>query len=161
MVRTCSVGALCLTLAAAACGRTPFDELGPPATASSAPDAHPRQPYLTPNSESYAYYEGESVRNRCAQDRDCLVTGCVRSTCAAEVMEISDTGFCRERSGLSWPEPQLAECGCLEGECRWYFETDYDRHCEAAVDCAGLGPPPGGIHMKGSWTCAQGQCQFL
>ena len=154
MVRICSVGALYLTLATAACGRTPVDVLGTPATGGSTPDAHPRQSYFTPGSESYGYYEGGSVRNSCTQDRDCLVTGCLRSTCAAEVMEISEGSFCNERSNLSWPEPQLAECGCIEGECLWYFENDYNRHCEEGADCAGLGPPPGGMQKKGIWIAA-------
>jgi hypothetical protein len=161
MVRICYVGGLCLTLATASCGRTPANVLGASATGGSAPDAHPRQPYFTPGSESYGYYEGGSVRNSCTQDRDCLVTGCLRSTCAAEVMHITDNGFCNERSVSQWPEPQLAECGCLKGECQWYFENDYNRHCDQDADCAGLGPPPGGVQMKGRWKCAEGTCQYL
>ena len=165
MIRVCPVGALCLTLVAAACGRTPVDVLGVPAPAGLTPDAHPRQPYFTAGSESYGYYEGASVRNTCTQDRDCLVSGCLRSTCAAEVMEISDNSFCEQRLGAQWPEPQLGQCGCLKSECLWYFENDYDRACEEEADCAGLGPPPGGKpagkHGKGIWGCVQGKCQFL
>jgi hypothetical protein len=164
MVRIRSVG-LCLTLVAAACGRTPVDALGTAAPAGLTPEAHPRQPYFTPGSEDYGYYEGASVRNSCTQDRDCLVTGCLRSTCAAEVMEISDNSFCNQRFGTQWPEPQLAECGCLKGDCLWYFENDYDRPCEEEADCTGLGPPPGGRPVgkvgKAIWGCVQGRCQFL
>lgn len=160
MVRFCSVGVFCLGLVAVACGRTPMDVQGVLATAASTPEAHPRQPYFTPGSEDYGSYEGGSVRNACVQDLDCLVTGCQGSTCAAEVMEVSDQGFCDGRSRSQANEPWLAECGCLKGECRWYFANDYDRPCEKDDDCAGLGPPPGGMH-KGIWRCAQGACRFL
>lgn len=142
-----------------------MDVLRAPAPASSAADAHPRQPYFTPDSESYGTYEGASVRNGCTQDRDCLITGCFRSTCAAVVTEVSDNDFCKRRSGAQWPQPQFGQCGCLKGECLWYFESDYDRPCEEESDCAGLGPPPegkpAGKHGKGIWGCVQGACQFL
>jgi hypothetical protein len=55
---------------------------------------------------------------------------------------------------------QFADCGCLKGECRWYFENDYDRHCDVDADCAGLGSPPGGAQYKGVWKCAEGSCRF-
>lgn len=160
MARILRVGALCLALASAGCGRTPIDGVGASVPVGSPSGAHPRQPYFTPGSESYGYYEGSSVSNACALDQDCIVTGCVRSTCAAEMMEIPDREFCEGRTTASWPLPQFASCGCLSGECRWYFENDYDRHCDVDTDCAGLGPPPGGSHIKALWRCAGGTCQF-
>jgi eight-cysteine-cluster-containing protein len=161
MARISYVGVLCLALATASCGRTPQDVLGASAPAASASDAYPRQPYFTPGSESYAYYEGSSVRNGCTQDQNCLISGCSGSTCAAEAVEITDNGFCQEREFAQSPEPALARCGCLNGECRWYFEDDYNRHCDVDSDCAGLGLPRGGIQTKARWECVDSNCQYL
>jgi eight-cysteine-cluster-containing protein len=130
------------------------------APAPAVPYAHPRQPYFIPGSPAYAYYEGSPVDNKCTRDESCLVSGCSRSTCAAEKMTITDEEFCEERMFTQAVEPHLAQCGCLHGECRWYFEDDYDRTCEVDSDCAGLGDPPAGAHSKGRWVCDDGSCNF-
>jgi hypothetical protein len=121
--------------------------------------AHPRLAFFDASSEHYDYYEGTWGKNGCAQDGDCLISGCSGSTCAAQVLEISDEAFCQERMATSWPAPQFSLCGCLADECRWYFENDYQRSCAGDQDCAGLGPP-GGIPKRGGWTCVNGACQF-
>jgi len=161
MARLLKLAGLYLVLVAASCGRTPGDEPGADALAASAANAHPRQPYFTPGSDNYDYYEGGPVQNSCTQDQSCLVTGCAGSTCAAEAMTIMDNGFCQSRSVAQMPEPQLATCGCFRGECRWYFENDYDRSCEVDADCAGLGPPLQGALAKGSWKCGGGSCRYV
>jgi hypothetical protein len=155
MIRT-GRAAVILALVLASCGRTDLLD----ARDATPVDAHPRQPYFSPGDESYAYYEGTSADNRCTRDPDCSISGCAGSTCAAEAVQITDQTFCQGRLASAWPEPQLASCGCLAGECRWYFENDYDRHCDVDADCHGLGPPPGGVHDKAVWRCAAGQCQL-
>lgn len=149
-------GFLLVVLAGVACGRTDLDGEGQAQTSY----AHPRQPSLAPGSEHYGYYEGIPGRNGCADDQDCLVSGCSDSTCAAEVIEIADEQFCENLLHTSVVEPPFSRCGCLAGECRWYFETDYDRPCVTDSDCAGLGPPPEGVMKKALWTCVSGGCQF-
>ena len=121
---------------------------------------HPRQPSFVPSSDNYSYYEGAAARNACVLDHDCVTSGCSGSTCAAEAVEIADEEFCENLLRTSAVEPQFSRCGCLAGECRWYFETDYDRPCATDDDCAGLGPPPEGVHKKAVWTCVDGGCQF-
>jgi hypothetical protein len=161
MVRGFSIGVLGLALVATSCGRTPFDESSASTPATPAANAHPRQPYFTPGSPNYGYYEGVSVRNGCTQDASCLVTGCTDSTCAAEEMQITDDDFCQSRMYAQRPEPGGASCGCLAGECRWYFENDFDRHCEVDADCHGLGPPEGGYTSKAiGWRCTEGTCGY-
>jgi len=156
MVRVFPAGSLLLALALTACsGRTPMD-----ADAATVPDEHPRQPYFTPGGAAYAYYEGSPVNNKCTRDESCLVSGCSGSTCAAEKMVITDEAFCEERMTTQAIEPHFARCGCLLGECRWYFENDYDRTCAVDGDCAGLGQPPGGVRSKGRWVCTVDGCEF-
>ena len=151
-----------LALAAMSCGRTPFDEASASSPAPAAASPHPRQPYFTAASPNYGYYEGVSVRNNCTQDENCLVTGCTDSTCAAEEMQITDDDFCRPRTYAQRPEPGGASCGCLAGKCRWYFENDFDRHCEVDADCSGLGLPEGGVMSKASgWKCTEGACRYM
>lgn len=161
MVRISCGGALCLALVAVSCGRSPLDTRTDSGTGGGASLEHPRQAYFEPGAKDYGYYEGGAVSNRCREDRDCMATGCARSTCAAEVMTIpEDIQFCQDRRNASGPEPLFAECGCLSGECRWYFENDYDRACETDEDCVGLGPPPHGTPGKAVWGCSGGSCQY-
>jgi hypothetical protein len=140
----------------ASCGRTVLES----ATSAAPSYEHPRQPSLASGSDHFAYYEGIAASNACARDQDCVISGCSDSACAAEAIEIADEEFCENLLRTSVKEPPFSQCGCLAGECRWYFETDYDRPCATDSDCAGLGPPPEGIHKKAPWTCAGGRCQF-
>ena len=119
--------------------------------------AHPRQPCFTPDSENYSYYEG-SGNDRCARDQDCVISGCYDSTCAAEVIQVNDSEFCRQR--MLSQSIRLGSCGCLNRECRWYFENDYDRLCDTDDDCKNLGRPPSASATKSLWTCVLGQCRF-
>jgi hypothetical protein len=147
---------LSLVLAGAACGRDGLQD----AAAMTASDVHPRQPSLSPSDDHYAHYEGTQGRNNCKADLDCLISGCFMSTCAAEILEIADPQFCQERMATQAPQPSYSRCGCLNGTCLWYFETDYDRVCAVDSDCAGLGPPPQGHIGKSLRTCTGGQCRF-
>jgi hypothetical protein len=140
----------------AACGRTGMESV----TSSSSVYEHPRQPSLAAGSDHFTYYEGAPGQNACARDQDCVISGCSDSTCAAEVIAIADEEFCENLLRTSVVEPPFSRCGCLAGECRWYFESDYDRTCDSDSDCAGLGPPPEGVLKKASWTCVGGRCQF-
>lgn len=135
------------------------DDLGGGMADAEAEFDHPRVVYFSSENEHYDYYEGTSGKNRCARDDDCLVSGCVLSTCAAEVIEIDDAEFCEDRMRSSWPLPQLGLCGCINEECQWYFENDFDRYCETDDDCDGLGPPPEGIR-KAVWYCRNNGCHF-
>jgi len=122
---------------------------------------HPRVAFVSSEDQYHDHYEGTSGENRCARDQDCLISGCHDSTCAAEVVEIDDEEFCnsRELSSWAWPGPGLSSCGCIDEECQWYFENDFDRHCETDDDCDGLGPPPEGM-QKDMWYCRNNGCQF-
>ncbi|MBN2577098.1 MAG: hypothetical protein JXP73_21225, partial [Deltaproteobacteria bacterium] len=119
------VGVWLVALAGAACGRSGLESASQVETSH----AHPRQAALSPGSEHYGYYEGISGRNGCAYDQDCVISGCSNSTCAAEAIAIADEQFCENLLRTSVVEPPFSRCGCLAGECRWYFETDYDRPC--------------------------------
>jgi hypothetical protein len=149
---TVLLGALLWT----ACGRTGMESV----TSAASVYEHPRQPSLAPGSDHYTYYEGAPGQNACARDQDCVISGCADSTCAAEVIAIADKEFCENLLRTSVVEPPFSRCGCLAGECRWYFESDYDRTCASDSDCAGLGPPPEGVHKKAAWNCSGGRCQF-
>ena len=122
--------------------------------------ASPREVYFPPQTSDFDHYEAPSSNNSCATDDDCLISGCSDSTCAAQTVEIHDDEFCTTREHTSWPLPQLAHCGCIQQECHWYFENDYDRPCEADDDCDGLGPPPEEVVTKGRWICVDGACRF-
>jgi hypothetical protein len=123
--------------------------------------AHPRAVYFSPTAPDYDYYEGTSGQNRCIKDSTCKISGCLNSTCAAQVIEIDgDPEFCNTRGMTSEPLPYLAHCGCLNEQCQWYYEDDYDRSCETDGDCHGLGPPPSGIHEKTVWVCQDKKCHF-
>lgn len=129
-------------------------------TPSEAPE-HPRATHYAPTAGAdYSFYEGTAGENQCEVDEDCLISGCFRSTCAAEVITIADEAFCGARASVSWPEPQLAQCGCIANECQWYSETDFDRRCEEDRDCSGLGVPPDGTPEKTSWFCVDRACHW-
>lgn len=147
---------LLCALAWAACGRVGLDS----APVGTVAYDHPRQPSLAAGSDNFAYYEGIAASNACARDQDCVISGCSNAACAAEVVAIADEEFCENLLRTSVVEPPFSRCGCLAGDCRWYFETDYDRPCATDTDCAGLGPPPGGSPRKAVWTCASGRCLF-
>ncbi|MCP4675795.1 MAG: hypothetical protein GY854_09880 [Deltaproteobacteria bacterium] len=121
---------------------------------------HPRASSIDSEHEHYDYYEGASGENSCSGDHDCVISGCIGSTCAAESIEINDTAFCEERSMLSMPEPRLSRCGCVNNECKWYYENDFDRDCETDEDCRGLGFPPEGPIGKCVWSCLGNECNF-
>jgi hypothetical protein len=75
--------------------------------------------------------------------------------CAARSLTVLLSKFCLSRELSSWPSPQLGSCGCIEEECRWYFENDYDRACSSDDDCSGLGPPPDQTVFEGRWLCVE------
>jgi hypothetical protein len=134
------------------------DESDPPCVTDR---EHPRVLYFSPDDPDYDYYEGTEGKNSCICDEDCVVSGCLFSTCAAEVIKIDDNDeFCKGRSYSQWPSPQLGTCGCVNKKCQWYYENDYDRYCETDKDCDGLGPPPEGINAKAMWVCRDGKCHF-
>ncbi|MBN2526101.1 MAG: hypothetical protein JXR76_06885 [Deltaproteobacteria bacterium] len=122
---------------------------------------HPREVYMNEDDPHYDIYEGAGIENRCQNDTDCIVTGCVESTCAAEPIEINDDAFCNQLLMTSGREPLFGSCGCLDGLCTWYFESDFDRECTDNEDCNGLGVPPEGITQKGIWYCnSDMECSF-
>jgi hypothetical protein len=121
---------------------------------------HPRELTFSSEDPNYSYYEGTSGKNSCIGDQDCVISGCIESTCAAEIIEIDDDAFCEVRTMSSWPVPQFGSCGCIVNECQWYFEIDFDRDCESDDDCRGLGHPPNGISEKGIWFCRDNKCFF-
>ncbi len=122
---------------------------------------HPREAYFSSGDLDYDHWEGTTRKNGCTSDSDCLISGCHDSTCAAEDIEIDDDEFCRSREFSSWigPGPAYGSCGCMNEECQWYFENDFDRRCETDDDCDGLGPPPEGIR-KDVWYCRNNGCHF-
>jgi hypothetical protein len=98
-----------MALATVACGRTPIDGVGASATGSSTSYPHPRQPYFTPSSERYPYYEGIAVANGYFEsdyDRSCGVD----ADCAGLGRPASDTGRKSEGKG-SWL--------CTQGACQY------------------------------------------
>ena len=86
---------------------------------------HPRELNFSSEDPNYDYYEGTSGENSCTSDHDCVISGCIGSTCAAEIIEIDDDAFCQTRRMSSWPDPQFGSCGCIVDACQWYFENDF------------------------------------
>jgi hypothetical protein len=146
--------------------KSPGDENAVGSSVGAGTDAtaefeHPREVYFSSDDPDYNYWEGTTGKNSCASDSDCLISGCHDSACAAEDIEIDDDEFCESREFSSWvgPGPPLGLCGCINGECQWYFENDYDRYCETDNDCDGLGFPPEGMR-KAVWYCRNNGCHF-
>jgi eight-cysteine-cluster-containing protein len=86
----------------------------PPAATTAKPKPTAPQAARTPVFKSsdlkYDRYEGTLVRNTCAADAECTVSGCSSEVCAAE----STTTTC------DVVEKPAGACGCVAGQCIWY-----------------------------------------
>ena len=78
-------------------------------------DRGARVPAVPEDHGQYAQVEGEEFENDCESDADCHVGGCSSEVCSAEegittMCVVPDDGWAS----------QGADCGCLQGSCRWY-----------------------------------------
>ena len=59
----------------------------------------------------------------CELDEDCVVTGCQRERCAAQVYEAMDS--CEDDEVDPCFAPEITHCGCEAGQCRWAQTAEF------------------------------------
>ena len=82
------------------------------------PRIHPpveefRTPAVSPDHPLFNRVEGIGFNNNCADDSDCLASGCSAEVCSAEADIATTCEF------HAWPQGG-AKCGCVQKECLWY-----------------------------------------
>ena len=79
-----------------------------------APIVSERTPAITPDNRWYDRCEGTAYSNDCAGDAGCFLGGCSGEVCSAANNVVTTC------LAVPWP-PDGVACGCVEGQCIWYF----------------------------------------